>query len=358
MSKSKQKILTVVGARPQFIKAAPISREVRKRHEEVLVHTGQHYDEEMSDVFFDELGIPEPDHNLGVGSDDHGAQTARMLVGLEELIQEEDPDAVLVYGDTNSTLAAAIAASKMDTALAHVEAGLRSYNREMPEEINRVLTDHASDLLFAPSTRAVENLTAEGIEKGVHDTGDVMFDAVLFAREQAADHSKILDELGVEEGNFVLATVHRAANTDDPDRLASILDALADDPREVVLPAHPRTVNRMEEYGIYEDAKDRLTLTDPVGYLDFVRLQDAAEVVATDSGGVQKEAFFLDTPCVTMREETEWRETVEAGWNRLVGADGEAIRRALSTAEAPAEKPTPYGDGTAAATIAGLLDNV
>ncbi|WP_158056479.1 non-hydrolyzing UDP-N-acetylglucosamine 2-epimerase [Halorussus halophilus] len=353
-----KKILTVVGARPQFIKAAPVSREVRKRHEEVLVHTGQHYDEEMSDVFFEELGIPEPDHNLGVGSDDHGAQTARMLVGLEELILDEDPDAVLVYGDTNSTLAAAIAASKLDTALAHVEAGLRSYNREMPEETNRVLTDHASDLLFAPSTRAVENLAAEGIEQGVHDTGDVMCDAVLLAREQAADHSTVLDEVGVEEGEFVLATVHRAANTDDPERLASILDALADDPREVVLPAHPRTVSRMEEYGLYEEAKERLTLTDPVGYLDFVRLQDAAEVVATDSGGVQKEAFFLDTPCVTMREETEWRETVEAGWNRLVGADGEAIRRALSTAEAPAEKPTPYGDGTAAANIAGLLDDV
>ncbi|WP_132060418.1 non-hydrolyzing UDP-N-acetylglucosamine 2-epimerase [Halorussus amylolyticus] len=352
------KILTVVGARPQFIKAAAVSREIRRRHDEVLVHTGQHYDEEMSDVFFDELGIPEPDDNLGVGSDSHGAQTAEMLAGLENRIAAETPDAVLVYGDTNSTLAAAIATSKMDPALAHVEAGLRSYNREMPEEINRVLTDHAADLLFAPSRRAVENLRAEGVTEGVHEAGDVMYDAVLWARDRAKDHSTILAELGVESGEYVLATVHRAANTDDPKRLAAILDALADDSREVVLPAHPRTVNRMREYGMYDDATEKLTLIDPVGYLDFVRLQDEADVVATDSGGVQKEAFFLDTPCVTMREETEWRETVEAGWNTLVGADDDAIRRALTTAERPADKPEPYGDGTAAATITDLLDDV
>ncbi|WP_135807142.1 non-hydrolyzing UDP-N-acetylglucosamine 2-epimerase [Halorussus marinus] len=352
------KVLTVVGARPQFIKAAAVSRELRERHEEVLVHTGQHYDEEMSDVFFEELGIPEPDANLGVGSDDHGAQTAEMLVGLEDLIASERPDAVLVYGDTNSTLAAAIAAAKMDPALAHVEAGLRSYNREMPEEINRVLTDHAADRLFAPSARAVENLAAEGVTDGVRDTGDVMYDAVLWARDRATDRSTVLDDLGVDPGEYVLATVHRAANTDDPDRLAAVLDALAADSREVVFPAHPRTVNRMREYGLYDEARDRLTLTDPVGYLDFVRLQDAAAVVATDSGGVQKEAFFLDTPCVTMREETEWRETVAAGWNTLVGADGEAISRALASADPPADKPQPYGDGTAAAAIVDGLDDV
>jgi UDP-N-acetylglucosamine 2-epimerase (non-hydrolysing) len=352
------KVLTVVGARPQFIKAAAVSRELRRSHEEVMVHTGQHYDEEMSDVFFEELGMPEPDHNLGVGSNSHGVQTAEMLVGLEEQIGDEEPDVVLVYGDTNSTLAAAIAASKMDTRLAHVEAGLRSFNREMPEEINRVLTDHAADILFAPSGRAVENLRAEEVAGSIHDTGDVMYDAVLWARDRAEKHSTALADLGVEPGEYVLATVHRASNTDDPDRLAAILDALAEDPRDVVLPAHPRTVNCMQEYGLYEDAQDRLTLTDPVGYLDFVRLQDCADVVATDSGGVQKEAFFLDTPCVTMREETEWRETVEAGWNELVGANREAIRRALSTAERPAEKPRPYGDGDAAAEITTVLDDV
>ncbi|WP_276282162.1 non-hydrolyzing UDP-N-acetylglucosamine 2-epimerase [Halorussus caseinilyticus] len=351
------KVLTVVGARPQFVKAAAVSRELRRRHDEVLVHTGQHYDEEMSDVFFEELGMPEPDDNLGVGSDSHGAQTAEMIAGLEARIDSEDPDAVLVYGDTNSTLAAAVAASKMDTRLAHVEAGLRSYNRQMPEEVNRVLTDHAADLLFAPSRRAVENLREESVPGAVHDTGDVMHDAVLWARERAEEHSEILDEFGVEPDEYVLATVHRAANTDDPESLAAILDALAGDSREVVLPAHPRTINRMREYGMYEDARERLTLTDPAGYLDFVRLQDCADVVATDSGGVQKEAFFLDTPCVTMREETEWRETVEAGWNTLVGANEKAIRRALANAEPPADKPRPYGDGDAAATITNLLDD-
>jgi UDP-N-acetylglucosamine 2-epimerase (non-hydrolysing) len=351
------KVLTVVGARPQFVKAAAVSRELRRSHEEVLIHTGQHYDEEMSDVFFEELGIPEPDDNLGVGSDRHGAQTAEMLVGLEDRIADEDPDAVLVYGDTNSTLAAAIAASKMDTRLAHVEAGLRSFNREMPEEVNRVLTDHAADLLFAPSTRAVENLRAESVAGTVHDTGDVMYDAVLWARDRAEAHSSVLSDRDLTAGEYVLATVPRASNTDDPERLAAILDALTADSREVVLPAHPRTVERMREYGLYEDAAERLTLTDPVGYLDFVRLQDCADVVATDSGGVQKEAFFLDTPCVTMREETEWRETVAAGWNQLVGADPEAIRRALATAERPAEKPSPYGDGDAAAEITRVLDD-
>ncbi|WP_128475872.1 non-hydrolyzing UDP-N-acetylglucosamine 2-epimerase [Halorussus pelagicus] len=351
------KVLTVVGARPQFIKAAAVSRELRRRHEEVLVHTGQHYDEEMSDVFFEELAIPEPDENLGVGSSSHGAQTAEMLAGLEERIERVEPDAVLVYGDTNSTLAAAIAASKMDTRLAHVEAGLRSYNREMPEEINRVLTDHAADDLFAPSRRAVANLREESVAGAVHETGDVMCDAVCWARDRAVDRSEILTELGVESGEYVLATVHRASNTDDPDRLAAILDALAAEVREVVLPAHPRTINRMREYAMLDDAREKLTLVDPVGYLDFVRLQDCADVVATDSGGVQKEAFFLDTPCVTMREETEWRETVEAGWNELVGANKAAIRRALADADPPGEKPQPYGDGDAAARITDLLDD-
>jgi UDP-GlcNAc3NAcA epimerase len=268
------KVLTVVGARPQFIKAAAVSRELRRNHEEVLIHTGQHYDEELSDVFFEELEIPEPDDNLEVGSDSHGTQTAEMLVGLEDRIEAEDPDAVLVYGDTNSTLAAAIAASKMETDLAHVEAGLRSYNRAMPEEINRVLTDHAADLLFAPSRRAVENLREETVPGSIHNTGDVMHDAVLWARDRAEAHSTILDDLGLEPGEYVLATVHRAGNTDDPDKLAGLLDALADDPREVVLPAHPRTINCMKQYGIHDDAKEKLTLIDPAGYLDFVRLQD------------------------------------------------------------------------------------
>jgi UDP-N-acetylglucosamine 2-epimerase len=349
------KVLTVVGARPQFIKAAAVSRELRRDHEELLVHTGQHYDDELSAVFFDELDIPRPDANLGVGSDSHGRQTAAMLSGLEARIEDENPDAVLVYGDTNSTLAAAIAASKMEPPLAHVEAGMRS-GSDIPEETNRVLTDHAADLLLAPSPDAMENLADEGISEGVHFTGDVGYDALLWARERA-DWS-VLSDFGVADEEFVLATVHRDTNTDDPTRLEAIVDALADDPRQVVLPAHPRTVARLKEFGLYEAAKRDLTLTDPVGYRQFVALLDAATVVATDSGGVQKESFFLDTPCVTLREETEWVETVKSGWNALVGADGAAIRETVTGATKPDEKPTPYGDGNAAKRIMEVLSDV
>ncbi|WP_458188929.1 non-hydrolyzing UDP-N-acetylglucosamine 2-epimerase [Haladaptatus sp. NG-WS-4] len=346
------KVLTVVGARPQFVKAAAVSRKLRRDHDEVLVHTGQHYDNELSAVFFEELDIPRPDCNLGVGSNSHGRQTAAMLAGLEARIEDAEPDAVLVYGDTNSTLAAAIAASKMDPALAHVEAGMRS-GSDIPEETNRVLTDHAADLLFAPSPDAMDNLADEGISEGVHFTGDVGYDALLWARKRA-DRS-VLSDFGVADQQFVLATVHRDTNTDDPERLEAILDALSDDPRPVVLPAHPRTVERLREFGLYETADRNLTLTDPVGYRQFVALLDAATVVATDSGGVQKEAFFLDTPCVTLREETEWVETVENDWNTLVGADGDAIRTAVAGATTPDEKPTPYGDGDAAARIVEVL---
>ncbi|WP_266077827.1 non-hydrolyzing UDP-N-acetylglucosamine 2-epimerase [Haladaptatus caseinilyticus] len=348
------KVLTVVGARPQFVKAAAVSRVLRDSHEEVLVHTGQHYDEEMSEVFFEELSIPRPDYNLGVGSNTHGRQTAEMLAGLEARIEDETPDVVLVYGDTNSTLAAAIATSKMTPPLAHVEAGMRS-GSPIPEETNRVLTDHAGDLLLAPSLDAMENLESEGITDGVHFTGDVGYDALLWARERA--DKSVLSDFGVVDEEFVLATVHRDTNTDDPDRLEAIVDALADDPRRVVLPAHPRTVGCLEEFGLYERADRELTLTDPVGYRQFVALLDSAAVVATDSGGVQKEAFFLDTPCVTLREKTEWVETVESDWNTLVGADGDAIRRAMRTTTKPEEKPTPYGDGNAAETIVEVLED-
>ncbi|WP_458205189.1 non-hydrolyzing UDP-N-acetylglucosamine 2-epimerase [Haladaptatus sp. NG-SE-30] len=348
------KVLTVVGARPQFVKAASVSRELRREHEEVLVHTGQHYDDELSAVFFEELDIPRPDYNLGVGSDSHGRQTAAMLAGLEARIEDESPDAVLVYGDTNSTLAAAIAASKMEPPLAHVEAGMRS-GSDIPEETNRVLTDHAADLLLAPSPDALDNLADEGISEGVHFTGDVGYDALLWARERA-DRS-VLSDFGVADAEFVLATVHRDTNTDNPERLEAIVDALADEPRPIVLPAHPRTVECLKEFGLHERATADLTLTEPVGYRQFVALLDAATVVATDSGGVQKEAFFLDTPCVTLREETEWVETVESDWNTLVGADGNAIRTALAGATTPDEKPTPYGDGNAAKRIVEVLAN-
>ena len=352
------KILTIIGARPQFVKAFAVSRRLQPDHEEVILHTGQHYDEEMSQVFFDELGIPEPKYNLGVGSGRHGEQTAEMIRGIEEVVVDEEPDLVLCYGDTNSTLAAGVVTSKMDVDLAHVEAGLRSFNREMPEEINRVLTDHASECLLVPSGEGLKNLRTEGITDDVYDTGDVMYDAVLLVRDQAREHSTILDDLGLTEGEYVLATVHRARNTDDPERLETIVDEFAAAPLEVVFPVHPRTVNYLEEYDLWERANEELTLVEPAGYVDFIRLIDGAERVATDSGGAQKEAFFLDKPCLTLREETEWTELVDCGWNVLVGADGDLIRTHISgefDVEEP--KPQPYGDGNAALAVKEALED-
>ena len=358
-------VLTVVGARPQFIKAAPVSRALASGgYDEVLVHTGQHYDDGLSGVFFDELDIPRPDYHLGVGSGSHGQQTGRMLSALGERIAAVDPGFVIVYGDTNSTLAGGIAASKLDTTLVHVEAGLRSGRREMPEEVNRLMTDHAADVLLAPTERAMASLDREGLGDRSHRTGDVSVDAVYWARERAPPIADVFADLGVEDPpeEFVLATVHRPRNTDDGDRLRAIVETLADSPLPVVFPAHPRTVAALEEHDLFAALEDSgvVTLVDPVGYLGFIRLMDAAERVVTDSGGVQKETFILDTPCVTLREETEWPETVEAGWNVLVGADRTALTAALAGEEpaAPADKPSPYGDGTAAAEIVEVLDGV
>lgn len=350
------RVLSVVGARPQFIKAFPVSNVLENSHEEVLVHTGQHYDKEMSDVFFEELPIPEPDVDLGVGSAVHAEQTAAMLSGIDGVLNEYVPDVVLVYGDTNSTLAGALAGAKRDVTVAHVEAGLRSYNRAMPEEINRVLTDHCSDLLFAPSERAAETLAKENITKGVHKTGDVMYDALLTVRDHAREQSSILEDFGYDDGEYILATVHRASNTDDPDRLRAILEGLAAAPSPVIFPAHPRTVDALDRYGLSDGLPDRIHLVDPVGYLDFVRLVDGAEQIATDSGGVQKEAFYLDTPCVTLREETEWTETVACGWNILAGTDPDAISRHLRRPFDTASKPQPYGDGRSAHNIVSVLE--
>jgi len=349
------RILSIVGARPQFIKAFAVYRELRPNDEEILVHTGQHYDQEMSDVFFEELDMPEPDYNLGVGSDSHGQQTAAIIEGIEDIIETEVPDVLLLYGDTNSTLAGAIAGSKMDPLIAHVEAGLRSYNREMPEEINRVLTDHASDLLFPPSESAAETLEEEGINEGVYFVGDVMYDAILWAQDIAESESGILERIGLAENEFIISTVHRAGNTDNQERLEPIIDALSNAPLPVVLPIHPRTENRLKEYGMWEQATSEIEIIDPVGYLDFVRLLDGSERVATDSGGVQKEAFYLDTPCVTMREETEWNETVESGWNVLVGTNRDAFYHELRHHERPPNNPEPYGDGNAAKRILNRL---
>ncbi len=354
------KVLNVIGTRPQYIKLFPVCRELRTNgYENVIVDTGQHYDETLSEVFLEELDIPGVDYDLDVRSGSHGEQTGRMLAEIEEIVEAESPEAVIVYGDTNSTLAAAIATAKLPPRLTHVESGTRSFNRRMPEELNRIMTDHVSDVLYAPTDRAVENLANEGITDGVVLTGDVMYDAIRWAREYVAesDSRGVLDELPVEPDEYLLATVHRPRNTDNGSRLETILELLDDQPLPVVFPAHPRVRNRITELGLDERLSEDFHLIEPVGYLDFVRLLDGAERVATDSGGAQKEAFMLETPCVTLREETEWDETVECGWNRLVGADPDLIRAALSENGERPPRPNPFGDGRAAERIVGALDD-
>ncbi len=348
------KLLTIVGARPQFIKAAAFSRIARQRHTEVLVHTGQHYDTQLSDVFFDELALPRPDYHLGVGSGSHGVQTAQMLERIEPVIVKEQPDRVVIYGDTNSTLAGALAAAKLGVPIAHVEAGLRSGVRDMPEEINRIVADRLSTYLFAPTNTAVENLAREGITAGVTLTGDIMYDALLRHAAIAAGKSRVVRELGLVPGGFVLATVHRAANTDDPARLADIVDALQLLHEPVVLPMHPRT--RAALMGTDIEVEPPVRVIDPVGYLDMLALEQAARMVLTDSGGVQKEAYLLGVPCVTLRDETEWTETLDGGWNVLAGADTERILAAARRPR-PAGAPAPvFGDGHAAELMVEALE--
>jgi UDP-GlcNAc3NAcA epimerase len=356
------KLVTVVGARPQFIKAAPVSRALRAHGgiQEFLLHTGQHYDANMSQVFFDELEIPRPDLDLQVGSGSHAEQTARMLTGIEAALLREKPDRVLVYGDTNSTLAGALAAAKLQVPVAHVEAGLRSFNPRMPEEVNRVLTDHCADLLLPPTRTAVANLQREGIpDERIALVGDVMYDAALFYAERAAERSRILADLALEPGRYVLATVHRAENTDVPARLAAILEGLGEIAREgpVVLPLHPRARARIGCAS--PSALRRLRVIEPVGYLDMVLLERHAAVIATDSGGIQKEAYFHGVPCVTFRDETEWVELVELGWNRLASpTSARVVRDAIAMARRggrPAASGSPYGQGRAAEAIAAQL---
>ncbi|MEJ5336111.1 MAG: UDP-N-acetylglucosamine 2-epimerase (non-hydrolyzing) [Thermus sp.] len=357
------RVVSVIGARPQFIKAVVVSRALRAMPglREVVIHTGQHYDDNMSRIFFEELEIPEPDYHLGIGGGTHGQNTGRMLEAIERVLLEEKPDWVLVYGDTDSTLAGALAAAKLHIPVAHVEAGLRSFNRRMPEEINRVLTDHISDLLFAPTETAVQNLLREGISPDrIHLVGDVMYDAALYYGEKAEKHSQILKRLGLVPKGYILATVHRAENTDDPNRLRVILEALAEVHREVpvVLPVHPRTRKRVEEFGLSGFLGYLLTI-DPVGYLDMVMLEKNAWRIATDSGGVQKEAFFYKVPCVTLRKETEWVELVELGWNRLwLLEDPGALRGLLLDNWSRVSTDFPYGTGNASVKIGELLTGV
>jgi UDP-GlcNAc3NAcA epimerase len=353
------KVLTVVGARPQFIKAAPVSRALREAgHTEVLVHTGQHYDYNMSQVFFEEMGIPKPDFNLEVGSGPHGWQTGQMLMRLEEVMQQEQPARVLVYGDTNSTLAGALSACKLRLPLAHVEAGLRSFNREMPEEHNRVLTDHCSDMLFCPTETAVKNLSSEGLREFAFLVGDTMYDAVLSFTALAGRNSDILNQLNLEPGGYLLATLHRPYNTDVTESLRAILAAFAEIEETIVFPVHPRSRQRITELYAASglEKSGRVKFIDPVGYLDMLMLERHARMILTDSGGIQKEAFFFAVPCVTLRPETEWVETTAGGWNKVVGSDRERILEAVRGSERPqVSPPDVFGDGRAAEKIVARL---
>jgi UDP-GlcNAc3NAcA epimerase len=348
------KVLSAIGARPQLVKAAPVSAALERAGvREILVHSGQHYDHGTSQVFFDELGLRAPDVNLGVGSGSHAEQTAGMLVGFEQVIARERPDFVIVHGDTNSTLAAALAAVKLGVAVAHNEAGLRSFNRAMPEEHNRVLTDHCADLLLCPTARAEEQLGKEGRSHGVHLVGDVMYDACLSFAPLAIERSRVLERLGVSARTYLLATLHRPHNVDSPERLQRIMDGLAAAALPVVLPQHPRLARRIAESGTVVPGNVRTIAA--VGYLDMVQLERNAQLIVTDSGGVQKEAYFHAVPCITVRSETEWTETVETGWNRLVAADRAAIAAAIAVHERPAQRPPLFGDGHAAERLVQVL---
>lgn len=355
------KIVTIVGARPQFIKASVVSAALKSICSEVIVHTGQHYDTNMSDVFFKELGIPEPVYNLGVGSGSHGKQTGEMLMKIEDVLLSEKPDLLLVYGDTNSTLAGALAASKIHIPVAHVEAGLRSYNMRMPEEQNRVLTDHISKWLFCPTQTAVENLKKEGVTQNVSMTGDVMLDSVLHFREVAkANPSKmaIFQKLGLTPKQYRLATLHRAETTEGGlPAILKIFKAFEQLPEKVVLPIHPRT-RSLAEQAIQEGGFQNIQLIDPVGYLEMLLLTDSASQVLTDSGGLQKEAWFVEVPCITLRKETEWVETLRGNWNVLANLEtADILEKALHTVPDPqARTSMPFGNGKASEKIAELLN--
>jgi UDP-N-acetylglucosamine 2-epimerase len=350
------KIISVVGARPEFIQATPVSRALRKHHQEILVHTGQHYDYKMSQTFFDELGIPAPDHNLEVGSGSHAGQTAEILVRFEEIVLQEKPDLVIVRGDTNSTLAGALVASKLHIPTVHIEAGERSFDRRMPEEINRLVADQLSSAYFCVSQTAVRQLADEGITRNVFWVGDVMLDANLANRPLAREKSAVLSTLRLDPASYSLVTVHRAANTDDPARLTNIVRALSRVDETVIFPVHPRTRGALAKLDV--QFGDNVRLIEPVGYYDMMVLEENARLIATDSGGVQREAYFMQKPCLTLRDETEWTETVTAGWNKLVGVEVDTIVHEWASFSPPSAQPPIFGDGKAGEKIAEILGQV
>ena len=349
-------VISIVGARPQFVKVSPVHRAVSKRHEHQILHTGQHYDYQMSQVFFEELDIPVPDHYLGIGSGSHGMQTGKMLMAIEEVLIKEEPDMVLVYGDTNSTLAGALAAVKLNIPIGHIEAGLRSYRRGMPEEINRVLTDHISHLLYCPSQVSELNLRREGVEKGVMVVGDTMTEVLLEIEERLKDNK--LSELGVRKGDYVICSIHRQENADDRKNMEEIIGAILSSEDTFVLPLHPRTRKNLAGWGMLGtlEKAENVILTEPMNFMAFTAMEKWARAIMTDSGGVQKEAYFFGVPCVTVRDETEWVETLEEGWNVLVGADRGKIAEALSRGRPSAERRTSYGDSGVSERIASSIE--
>jgi UDP-GlcNAc3NAcA epimerase len=347
------KILSVVGARPEFIQAMPVSRALRTDHQEILVHTGQHYDYRMSQTFFDELEIPVPDYNLGAGSTSQARQVAEIMLGLEEVLFKERPDLVIVRGDTNSTLAAALVTSKLNIPIAHIESGERSFNRTMPEEINRLVVDRLASLLFCVSRAAERNLAAEGITDSVHWVGDVMLDALLYAQPIARAKVGILEKLRIEPQHYGLATIHRAMNTDEPERLIQIMTAFNQLSETIILPLHPRTRKALSNIDLH--LEDHIQIIEPVGYFDMLTLEENARLIATDSGGVQREAYYMEVPCLTLRDESEWGATIDTGWNKLVGADQKLILESWFNFRPPPKHPPIYGVGTAAKSIAEII---